>query len=115
MERLHIDLAKDAYRATNHQDKYAQMTVWLERREKVLQHKSYLSWCHGTQSNIILQSTDMAYNGTLTLTRWPLVRAVDLDNIVNKYSARFFREALHCYIILTWHSGPQLTRSQLER
>ena len=114
-ERLHIDLAKDAYWATNHRDKYAQMTVWLEQREKVLQHESYLGWCHGTQSNIILQSTDMAYNGTLTLTRWPSVRAVDLDDIVNKYGARFFREALRRYIILTRHSGPQLTRSQLER
>ncbi|KAH7903904.1 hypothetical protein BJ138DRAFT_1119934 [Hygrophoropsis aurantiaca] len=29
-ERLHIDLAKDAYRATNHKDEFAQMTVWLE-------------------------------------------------------------------------------------
>ena len=26
-ERLHIDLAKDAYQATNHVDKYAQMTL----------------------------------------------------------------------------------------
>jgi len=33
---------KDAYRATNHRDEYAQMTVWLERREKILRHESYL-------------------------------------------------------------------------
>ena len=30
-ERLHINLAKDAYRATNRRDEYAQMTLWLER------------------------------------------------------------------------------------
>ena len=35
-ERLHIDLAKDAYRVTNHQGEYTQMTVWLEQREKIL-------------------------------------------------------------------------------
>ncbi|KAG2148537.1 hypothetical protein BD769DRAFT_1322783, partial [Suillus cothurnatus] len=29
-ERLHIDLAKDAYRVTNHKDKFIQMTCWLE-------------------------------------------------------------------------------------
>ena len=29
-ERLHIDLAKDAYAATNHKDKFTQMTLWLE-------------------------------------------------------------------------------------
>ena len=35
-ERLHIDLAKDAYRATNRKDEFSQMTVWLERKEKIL-------------------------------------------------------------------------------
>jgi hypothetical protein len=30
-EHLHIDLAKDAYAATNRKDKYPQMTVWLTR------------------------------------------------------------------------------------
>jgi len=37
-ERLHIDFAKNAYRASNHKDEYPQMTTWLERREKVEQH-----------------------------------------------------------------------------
>ncbi|KAJ8481391.1 hypothetical protein ONZ51_g6034 [Trametes cubensis] len=43
-ERLHIDFAKDAYRATNHKDKFPQMTVWLERREKILRHEAYVNW-----------------------------------------------------------------------
>ncbi|KAJ7791142.1 hypothetical protein B0H14DRAFT_2275522, partial [Mycena olivaceomarginata] len=33
-ERLHIDLTKDAYRATNFKDKFPQMTLWLDRKEK---------------------------------------------------------------------------------
>ena len=37
-EWLHIDLAKDAYAATNHKDEFTQMTVWLEQKEKILQH-----------------------------------------------------------------------------
>ncbi|THU88317.1 hypothetical protein K435DRAFT_866397 [Dendrothele bispora CBS 962.96] len=41
-ERLHIDLAKDAYRSTNHKDKYPQMTLWLERQEKMQFHYKYL-------------------------------------------------------------------------
>ncbi|KIJ63535.1 hypothetical protein HYDPIDRAFT_66918, partial [Hydnomerulius pinastri MD-312] len=41
-ERLHIDLTKDAYRATNHKDEYFQMTVWLERKEKMLYHNNYI-------------------------------------------------------------------------
>ena len=54
-ERLHIDLAKDAYRATNRRDEYPQMTVWLERREKIQRHDAYIEWrqrgdCQGQQS-----------------------------------------------------------------
>ncbi|KAJ6493865.1 hypothetical protein DFH09DRAFT_1337854 [Mycena vulgaris] len=35
-ECLHIDLAKDAYRSTNHKDEFPQMTLWLEWKEKIL-------------------------------------------------------------------------------
>ncbi|KAF9650816.1 hypothetical protein BDM02DRAFT_3185138 [Thelephora ganbajun] len=90
MERLHIDLAKDAYWATNHRDEYSQMMVWLQRREKIHWHENYLKWCLNPQSTIVLRSTDMAYNGTPTLTKWPSARAVDLDDVINKYSAKFF-------------------------
>ena len=114
-ERLHIDLAKDAYRATNHRDEYSQMTVWLERKEKVLQHQSYLDWQSGTQSNIALRPTRMEFNGTPRLTKWPSVKAVDLDALVKNYGATFFREALRRHIALSQHTGTPLTRYQLEQ
>jgi hypothetical protein len=41
-QRLHIDLAKDTYHATNFKDEYPQMTAWLERREKILRHDKFL-------------------------------------------------------------------------
>ena len=34
-ERLHIDFAKDAWRASNHRDEFPQMTRWISRREKI--------------------------------------------------------------------------------
>ena len=34
-ERLHIDLAKDAYHTTNRKDEFTQMALWLERKEKI--------------------------------------------------------------------------------
>ncbi|KAF8634713.1 hypothetical protein AX17_004123 [Amanita inopinata Kibby_2008] len=40
-ERLHIDLAKDAHCATNQKDEFAQMTIWLERKEKIVRHAKY--------------------------------------------------------------------------
>ena len=113
-ERLHIDLAKDAYRATNHHDEYAQMTVWLERKEKILRHQSYLEWHLGNQTRVTTRPSSMAYNGVLTLTKWPSRKAVDLDEVVTKYGAVFFREALRRYLVLSKHTGPELTRNQLE-
>jgi hypothetical protein len=43
-EQLHIDLAKDAYHATNHKEEYYQMTKWLKHRKKVLWHRSFIRW-----------------------------------------------------------------------
>lgn len=43
-ERLHIDMAKDAYEATNGKDIYPQMTLWLERKEKILRHEKFIKW-----------------------------------------------------------------------
>ncbi|KAJ3815928.1 hypothetical protein F5876DRAFT_29486 [Lentinula aff. lateritia] len=53
-ERLHIDFAKDAYRASNRKDEYVQMTHWLERREKIMHHKNYLSWRLSKQTSSLL-------------------------------------------------------------
>ncbi|KAH7904046.1 hypothetical protein BJ138DRAFT_1019687 [Hygrophoropsis aurantiaca] len=47
-ERLHIDFAKDAYRASNKKDYVNQMRIWLSRQENVDRFASYLDWCdHG--------------------------------------------------------------------
>ena len=44
-ERLHIDYAKDAYRASNKKDYTIQMTRWLRRQEAVDRFTTYLYWC----------------------------------------------------------------------
>ncbi|KAI0717969.1 hypothetical protein C8Q72DRAFT_789441 [Fomitopsis betulina] len=43
-ERLHIDLAKNVYRATNHKQYLKQMVLWLERQDKMSWFESYLDW-----------------------------------------------------------------------
>ncbi|KAJ7859055.1 hypothetical protein B0H14DRAFT_3631356 [Mycena olivaceomarginata] len=43
-ERLHIDLAKVGYNATNKKAYTRQMTVWLRRQESVHKFGSYLQW-----------------------------------------------------------------------
>lgn len=49
-ERLHIDVAKLAYRASNRKAYIQQMVVWLTRREKVRWFQGYLRWCADRQS-----------------------------------------------------------------
>jgi Plavaka transposase len=43
-ERLHIDYAKEAYRASNKREYVRQMTIWLGRQEAVAQFAAYLDW-----------------------------------------------------------------------
>ncbi|KAI0683265.1 hypothetical protein BC835DRAFT_1472233 [Cytidiella melzeri] len=43
-ERLHIDLAKDAYRASNRREYVIQMAKWLRRQESVAEFGKYLAW-----------------------------------------------------------------------
>ncbi|KAJ7127996.1 hypothetical protein C8R44DRAFT_548014, partial [Mycena epipterygia] len=45
-ERLHIDYAKNAYRASNRKDYINQMTKWLTRQEAVARFSHYLEWAH---------------------------------------------------------------------
>ncbi|TCD60331.1 hypothetical protein EIP91_010340 [Steccherinum ochraceum] len=46
-ERLHIDLAKNAYRASNRKGYLIQMTTWLTRQEALFTFQSYLAWTRG--------------------------------------------------------------------
>ena len=43
-ERLHIDFAKEGYRASNRRDYIEQMAVWLQRREAMWKREAYLVW-----------------------------------------------------------------------
>jgi hypothetical protein len=43
-ERLHIDLAKCAYRTSNQHDYVVQMTTWLRHQESVHIQHAYLQW-----------------------------------------------------------------------
>src|ERR1700733_15820909 len=43
-ERLHINFAKNAYRATNKKNYIKQMTKWLTRQEACHRFANYLQW-----------------------------------------------------------------------
>ncbi|CDO75849.1 hypothetical protein BN946_scf184346.g10 [Trametes cinnabarina] len=59
-ERLHIDFAKSAYRASNRKDYVRQMVTWLTRREKVRWFQGFLRWCGMVQNHADESETDNA-------------------------------------------------------
>ena len=94
-ERLHIDLVKDAYRATNHKDEYPQMTLWLERKEKVLRHDKFIR--HLKDGGIPLSSSlQLSERQTkMTITSSTTVKLADLPQL---YGVQFFSAALSRYV-----------------
>ncbi|KAF7974189.1 hypothetical protein HWV62_13231 [Athelia sp. TMB] len=112
-ERLHIDLAKDAYRATNHKDEFAQMTVWLERKEKILRHESYIHWCQSRLSRIIITSPKLIPRRQLRMAKHPSTKGVSFDRLVADFGATYFRDALARYVVTLLH--PNFNRHQIER
>ena len=100
-ERLHIDFAKDAYRATNRKNEYMQMTAWLERREKVQRHGAFVRrQQHGQPRTGATTPVGppRAYHGYLEMTKNPTITTVLFDDLDEMYGASSFQDALANYI-----------------
>lgn len=112
-ERLHIDFAKDAYEATNSKDEFPQMTLWLERREKVIRHERYIAWCQDNRPP--LPSSNITNNvptDRLQMTLHPSKKAVSFASLQTDYGAPFFEDALARFIVK--HRHPEFTDAQIE-
>jgi hypothetical protein len=110
-ERLHIDYAKDAYRATNRRDEFRQMTIWLERREKMLRHSTLIAWRQRHHQPSSDSSPAPNYIGppraspqTLKMARHPIGR-VHFDVLARDYGAPDFQDALADFIAQHNHPG----------
>ncbi|KAI0749087.1 hypothetical protein C8Q74DRAFT_1212299 [Fomes fomentarius] len=110
-ERLHIDLAKDAYRATNHKDELDQMTKWLIRKEKIQRHAKYIEWRLRQDHEVSQTPLTRPTPGTL-ITRHPSVKAVKLADVSALYGATFFRDALARFAVSL--DQPHLTPAEVE-
>ncbi|KAI1784619.1 hypothetical protein LXA43DRAFT_976614 [Ganoderma leucocontextum] len=117
-ERLHIDFAKEAYWATNHKDEFPQMTLWLERREKVHRHQAYIEWRLDHQAPepsegnpphpLSPPGAPLALHPpavtppTITqikIAKWPTVPALRINAAETVYGAPFFRDALARFLV----------------
>ncbi|KAJ3830967.1 hypothetical protein F5878DRAFT_550017, partial [Lentinula raphanica] len=130
-ERLHIDLAKEAYRASNRKDEYTQMTKWLERREKVMYHTSYIEWRSwsslevteslipgvrydfpGSQRSL----ADLQCTCTHHFTKFPTVKSVSFekleDSTLEGYGAPAFQYAVKRFI--AQFRNPEFTPGEVD-
>ncbi|KAG2344878.1 hypothetical protein BDR05DRAFT_1016338 [Suillus weaverae] len=114
-ERLHIDLAKDAYRTTNHKDEFVQMTQWLECKEKILRHERYVMWrLHGNPIQHQPRPPNLSFDRVQTLTKHPSVKGVPIQKLVTEYGAMYFHEALARYVAQLHHPHEATTHCHLE-
>jgi hypothetical protein len=114
-ERLHIDLAKDAYRSTNFKDEFPQMTLWLERKEKIFRHEKYIQWrLDGCPAPPTVKPLPpgIVYERRLKMTKHPTLKAVKISALIADYGAHSFRDALARFIVQ--FNNPTLTRAQIE-
>ncbi|KAF8063166.1 hypothetical protein FPV67DRAFT_1421162, partial [Lyophyllum atratum] len=116
-ERLHIDLAKDAYRSTNHKDEFTQMTKWLERKEKIFFHNNFIHWRLAggpPTADTTWHPPAFVHRPRIQMTAHPSATNVSLASVVSKYGATHFKPALARYVARM--DDPSLqTPAQIER
>lgn len=113
-ERLHIDLAKVGYLASNKKDYIRQMTQWLQRQESIHRFAGYLTWAipgyspaeDGTDDNAVGNDADAVADESIepicherpsnnAIGRWvvaktPSLSRVSVDELARDFSASDF-------------------------
>ena len=115
-ERLHIDLAKDAYASTNFKDEFPQMTLWLDRKERMMQHTKYIRRLLETSLNsplhIVKPHPSLVPKRHQRMAKHPTNYGVPIDIICSKYGATHFIPALSRFI--TQYQHPDYSKAQVE-
>ena len=124
-ERLHIDCAKKAWRATNHRNERPQMVKWLERREKVamfetlrerlaeeLQH--HVADGESASDSSADSHTRNRPKAGILLPKHPSVRQQSILSIVEKHDAPGFSKALNSYVYNMKLGRPLTSREAAE-
>ncbi|KAJ7483388.1 hypothetical protein FB451DRAFT_1439345 [Mycena latifolia] len=114
-ERLHIDYAKNAYRASNRKDYIDQMTMWLQRQEAVARFSAYLEWSHPSTSppsaiapaprselsNPAMDKDSLvAISQSFSIAKQPATRAAAATHIISRsgHNASLFITALTTFL-----------------
>ena len=126
-ERLHIDFAKDAWRASNHQDEFPQMTRWISRREKITFYEIFQRQQPGEGLDNTVQSDEDEEppdeqqagvengGGTIKIAKYPPAPQQHLARIQELHNAPGFTTALVHFLNDLQPPPLHLNRQELSR
>jgi hypothetical protein len=102
-ERLHIDFAKNGWRASNQRDEFPQMIQWLSRQEKVASFEFHQKNLQQSQSNIdsetiLLQQSPTKKKPPISIAKHPSFPRRSLSLIEVKHCAPDFTHYLKVFL-----------------
>ncbi|KAF9058791.1 hypothetical protein BDP27DRAFT_1240267, partial [Rhodocollybia butyracea] len=113
-ERFHIDMAKEAWDATDKRNHFPQMTQWLSRQEKILSFDFYRNWINSTSTNQGAQKNDITLklDTNIRIAKHPHETKKSLNAIANSHNAPGFILALKLYINSLLPKEGQVTKAE---
>ena len=112
-ERLHIDLTKVPSEATNRIDELAQMTLWLERKEKMLQFDEYIKWRLAGSPPLLLHKEIIYPTHRILMTEKPSRFSVPFYVLQEEYGATYIVDALARFA--AQHRYPNHSEREIEK
>ncbi|KAH9921594.1 uncharacterized protein B0H18DRAFT_880069 [Fomitopsis serialis] len=116
-ERLHIDLAKDAWRASNHKDEFPQMVRWISRREKMALYEVFQNERRADEEaeDLPEEEEEGSARDCVKIAKYPPAPQQHLARIQERHSAPGFTTALVGLINSLQPDELRLTRQDLAR
>lgn len=97
-ERLHIDFAKQGWRASNHRDEFPQMIRWLGRQEKITQFASYVEWRNKDQALDCMSSSPLKRWPAISIAKMPPSPGLLVSSIETRHATTYFSACLLEYL-----------------
>ncbi|KAF7799078.1 hypothetical protein EIP86_010308 [Pleurotus ostreatoroseus] len=113
-ERLHINLVKDAYRASNRKEALEQMGRWLRRLETIHRFKTHVEWRTSDPSTKSSRPVRPPRLG-ITIAKTASAHGVSIPDLGRIYGATKFTEALQTFVGQLREGEPRYTARQRDR
>ncbi|KAF8834745.1 hypothetical protein BDN67DRAFT_914326 [Paxillus ammoniavirescens] len=98
-ERLHIDYAKEGWRASNFRDEVPQMTKWLTHQENIAMFQSYLKYSiTEEEQDVEFQDCSRGNTTSLIIASRPSISSQSIHHIQQKHNCPSFSYHLRQFL-----------------